>query len=160
MLTAETNALSWDSSYLDRIRIEYLDEDPFRFWAFNHFDSETVLNHFGDIAEGDEDFDGWSNFLEWALNKNISFPNGPQSYEFIEVDEELYLGITFSRRGDLGQYVVCLEASDDMNNWEKIDSVVSETYHEPNDTYTVTVRDTKPVGQGRRFIRLVVSDEL
>ena len=140
LLTATTNTLSWDTTYLDRVQIEYLDEDPFRFWAFSRYDSGTVLNNFSSILEGDDDFDGWSNFLEWALNKNLNFPNGTQSYEFIEVDGELYLGITFSRRGDLGQYIVYLEASDDMDSWEKIDSVVSETYHESNDTYTITIR--------------------
>ncbi|MDA9764603.1 MAG: hypothetical protein P8L44_10310 [Opitutales bacterium] len=47
-----------------------------------------------------------------------------------------------------------------MDNWERIESVVSETYHESNDTDTVTIRDTKPIGEGSRFIRLAVSDEL
>ncbi|MDA9764604.1 hypothetical protein N9C83_04495 [Opitutales bacterium] len=31
---AHTNILSWQTSYLDRVRIKYLNNDPFKFWAF------------------------------------------------------------------------------------------------------------------------------
>lgn len=160
LLTSESNHLSWQGSSVDQVRIEYLDNDPFKFWAFQEFDAEEVLNQFPEIRDSDRDYDGYSNLTEWALNKNINFPNGTQPYEFIEEDGEFYLGITFSRRGDLGQYTVYLEASGDMINWEKTESIVSETYHESNDTYTVTTRDTRPIDEGSRFIRLVVSDEL
>ena len=159
LLTSESNHLSWRGSSLDQVRIEYLDNNPFKFWAFQEFDEEGVLNNFPDIRDGDRDYDGYSNLTEWALNKNIDFPNGAQPFELIEENGQRYLAITFSRRGDLGQYTVYLEASSDLNFWEKIDSVISETYHESNDTYTVTIRDTQPIDEGSRFIRLIVSDE-
>lgn len=159
LLTSESNVVSWQTTYLDRVQIEYLDDDLFRFWAFQEFGEEEVLNQFEDVRDGDRDNDSFSNLTEWALNKNIDFPNGTQAYQFIEKDGELYLGITFSRPGDLGQYTICLEASDKMDNWEKIESIVSKTYHDSNDTYTVTIRDTKPIGEGSRFIRLVITDE-
>jgi len=59
----------------------------------------------------------------------------------------------------MGKYEVYLEASDNLTVWEKIDSVVSETYNPINDTYSVTIRDTQVLSQGGRFIRLSVSDE-
>jgi len=159
LATGESIELKWLSGFLDRLQIEYLDDNPFRFWAFQQFESDEVLQNFEEIRDGDRDYDGFSNFLEWILNKNLDFPNGSQNFEIIEVDGEQYLGITFSRPAELGQYSIHLEATNNLTTWGKIEAVVSETFNPSNNTYTVTIRDIQPLGTGGRFIRLVVTDE-
>ena len=75
------------------------------------------------------------------------------------MEGERYLAITFSRLANLGSYSMFLEATSDFQTWEKVDAEVSETYHSFNDTFTVTLRDSVPLEDGARFIRLMVSDE-
>lgn len=159
VILGEVGRLSWNAGYLDQIQIEDLTNDPFKQWAFSHFETEDVINNFDAVMEGDRDFDNISNFLEWALNKNVDFPNQSIGYKMVEADGEKFLGILFSRPADLGSFSIVLEASTDLSNWERIDFVVSEIHNSVNDTFTVTLRDSQPVGMGGRFIRLVVSDE-
>ena len=42
---------------------------------------------------------------------------------------------------------------------ERIDGVLAETYNSINDTYSVSIRDTQPLSERARFIRLIVTDE-
>jgi len=156
---SETNTLQWHSGLFDQLEIEDLRNDPFRRWPFGNFPLDDVVNNLDDLSTSDPDFDTFSNLLEWALNKNKDFPNNALAYKVIEEDGEKYLGLTFSRPADLGEFSIHLEATDNLNTWTRIDSVISETFNEINNTYTVTIRDIQPLGTGGRFIRLVVTDE-
>ena len=161
LLTAETNVLKWSSQFLDRVQIDYLNDDPFRFWAFQEFQAEEVILNFPHIRDGDRDFDGFSNFIEWALNKHPDFPNSSQPFKIFEIEGKQYLGFTNTHPAELGKYSIHLETCTDLETWERIDSVViSETFHPSNNTYTVSIRDIQALGtDGGRFIRLVVTDE-
>jgi hypothetical protein len=159
LLTAQSNELKWFTGFFDRLQIEYLDNDPFKLWAFQKFEEGEVLENFESVRDGDRDLDGFSNFLEWILNKSIDFPNGSLDYNIVETDGARYLAVTFSRPANLGSYSLFLEATNDFQTWEKVNAVATETYHPSNDTFTVTFRDSVSFGEGARFIRLTVSEE-
>ena len=154
------NKLSWHSGYFDQLQIEHLNENPFKLWALAKFPIEEVKADIEAIQLGDRDYDAFLNLIEWALNKNVDFPNKSLAYKIIEDEGKKYHALTFSRPADLGDFTIGLEASTDLDNWDKIDSIVSETFNEVNNTYTVTIRDIQVLDtDGGRFIRLVVSDE-
>lgn len=112
------------------------------------------------IADGDRDYDSLNNLVEWALNKNLDFPNMALAYKLIEAAGGTYLGLTFSRPADLGAFTINLESSINLINWETIEAEVPERFNVVNDTYTVTIRDIQEMDTDpARFIRLIISDE-
>ena len=155
-----SNPLLWDAGYFDQLEIESLKDDPFRLWAFEKFPTDQVVADLEAIAEDDRDYDELNNLIEWALNKNLDFPNMSLGYKLIQADGGTYLGLTFSRPADLGAFIIRLESSADLTNWETIEAVVSETFNASNETYTVTIRDIQEWNmKSGRFVRLIVSDE-
>lgn len=77
-----------------------------------------------------------------------------------EGDGEAYLTLTYTRKADTSDLDYRVQASDDLTAWETLgdDLIVSESVGDTAET--VTVRDSKPIGETeRRYLRVRVSLE-
>ena len=107
-------------------------------------------------ANGDDDGDGISNALEYALSlnplvrNNAALPTG----QLIADGGQTYLAITFRHRpaADLATVV---ETSDDLSAWGSSPSVVMVSSTDNLDgTLTQTWRSVSPYSAGKQFLRI------
>ena len=110
--------------------------------------------------EADSNNNGLSNFMEYALGRDPlgSTSGAPLLPSVMEVEGQRYPGFSFTRPrlgAKPGDVIYLPKHSPTLADWSSIGSV---TTVEPNadQTETVTVRSTTPVGQGAGFFRLEV----
>ena len=108
-------------------------------------------------ANGDDDGDGISNALEYALSLNpmVRNANAFPAGQLITDGGQTYLAITFRHR-PAADLTTVVETSDNLSSWGTTPSVVmvSNTDH-LDGTFTTTWRNASPaVGAAKQFLRI------
>ncbi len=111
---------------MDQVQVDPMTENTFIHWALSYYSMEEVFTDLESLEVADHNHNGIPNLLEWALNKNLEFPYNTQIPKVVEEDGERYLGITYTRPADLGDYNIYLECTEDLNDWARILSTTTE----------------------------------
>lgn len=143
---------------LDQVKVSSLELSEFNLWALEYYSPEEI-NEAGDTLGGrDGDFDGLTNDEERLFQSNPRAPNGNLSCEIVVIDGLKYPAIRYNRHEDTDPATIILERSTKMKIWE-VAETAEEVLAENNGILEVLIRDTLALGDEKRFIRLVVSDD-
>jgi hypothetical protein len=155
-----------DGFYVDWARAEIFDSNtlvaegdlrPIEAWRLRYFGTTLAI---GDAAnDADPDGDGWPNLGEYFLGRNPLHPDsapGPL-LSLVEVGDETFLSLQFSRLASAVDVDYILEVSNDLIEWEAAGEVLVTEIGPPDGTgmETLRLRDQVPLaGENRRFLRL------
>jgi hypothetical protein len=155
-----------DGFYVDWARAEIFDSNtlvaegdlrPIEAWRLRYFGTTLAI---GDAAnDADPDGDGWPNLGEYLLGGNpLNSDSAPGPLlSFVEVGDETFLSMQFSRLASAVDVDYILEVSNDLIEWEAAGEVLVAEIGPPDGTgmETLRLRDQVPLaGENRRFLRL------
>jgi hypothetical protein len=106
---------------------------------------------------GDDDFDGISNFLEYALGSDPAVPSRlplPSATR----DAGDYITLTFTRPVGNDDAIYTVQTSPDMSAWAANAVLVEETHNPQDDTITATWRTAAPVPATMRLFMRVKTE--
>lgn len=140
--------------------------DPFRLYLGGYLTPAQMLDPRFTAPAGDDDQDGYSNFLEFAFltNPSKTETTAPVSYSRTTIPGQgTFPAITFRRRFDTEAPQYTVQVSSDLINWRSnqpgqpaVTATVGEPFSNGDGTYNVTVRGLQPVSTSMAsdFIRV------
>ena len=145
------DATEWRASYLPNGNPGGSDGYTFNIWAASH---PGIGNR-----DADDDYDGFSNRLEYALfgDPNSYSASLMPTAQFSEVSGLTYATLTYTRRSEAEDTVFSVQFSDELMTWNIPGVMVSSTSN-GNGTQTEVWRSTDPVStRARLFGRVQVT---